>query len=56
MRAVGLLMTPMAHEKHHATLTRDFATNSGWSNPLVNRLFAIAIRRRWLTEAGLTPG
>ena len=56
MRAIGLLMTPAAHEKHHSTLTRDFATNCGWSNPLVNRLFAVAIRRRWLTEAGLTPG
>lgn len=55
MRQIGLLMTPQAHAKHHATLTRDFATNNGWSNPLVNTLFAIAIRRRWLTEAGLTP-
>jgi len=56
MRAAALLMTPAAHDRHHATLTRDFATNCGWSNPLVNRLFALAIRRRWLTEAGLTPG
>lgn len=55
MRLVGLLMTPAAHEKHHATLIRDFATNCGWSNPLVNLLFTLAIRRRWLTEAGLTP-
>jgi len=56
LRALGLLMTPAAHEKHHATLNRDFATNCGWSNPLVNRLFSVAISRRWLTEAGLTPG
>ena len=55
MRRVGLLMTPTAHAKHHATLTRDFATNCGWSNPLVNRLFALSLRRRWLTEDGLTP-
>lgn len=55
MRAVGLLMTPAAHDKHHDTLTRDFATNCGWSNPLVNQLFSVAIRRRWLTESGLTP-
>lgn len=55
MRALGLLMTPAAHAKHHATLTRDFATNCGWSNPLVNHLFAVAIRRRWLMEEGLTP-
>jgi len=55
LRAVGLLMTPTAHQKHHATLTRDFATNCGWSNPLVNQLFRLAIKRRWLTDAGLTP-
>jgi len=55
MRAIGLLMSPEAHQLHHDTLTRDFATNNGWSNPLINRLFAVAIRRRWLTENGLTP-
>jgi hypothetical protein len=55
MRATGLLMTPRAHQLHHDTLTRDFATNNGWSNPVINRLFDLAIRHRWLTEAGLTP-
>jgi len=55
MRRVGLLMTPQAHAIHHATLTQDFATNTGWSNPVVNRLFRLAMRRRWLTEAGLEP-
>jgi hypothetical protein len=55
MRATGLLMTPRAHQIHHDTLARDFATNNGWSNPLINRLFDLAIRRRWLTEAGLIP-
>lgn len=55
MRATGLLMTPRAHQIHHDTLARDFATNNGWSNPLINRLFNLAIRRRWLTEAGLIP-
>jgi len=55
MRAVRLLMTPEAHQLHHDTLARDFATNNGWSNPMINRLFAIAIHRRWLTDSGLTP-
>lgn len=55
MRATGLLMTPRAHQIHHDTLARDFATNNGWSNPLINRLFNLAIRRRWLTESGLIP-
>jgi hypothetical protein len=55
MRRVGLLMTPEAHALHHATLRRDFATNTGWSNPLVNSVFRTAIRRGWLDEAGLEP-
>ena len=55
MRRTGLLMTPEAHDLHHETLRRDFATNTGWSNPLVNLVFGIATRRGWLTEEGLEP-
>jgi hypothetical protein len=55
MRRTGLLMTPEAHALHHATLRQDFATNTGWSNPLVNALFRLATRRGWLNEAGLEP-
>ena len=55
MRRLGLLMTPEAHALHHASLRRDFATNTGWSNPLVNAVFRVATRRGWLTEAGLEP-
>jgi hypothetical protein len=55
MRRVGLLMMPEAHAVHHATLRQDFATNTGWSNPLVNVIFRLATRRGWLTEAGLEP-
>lgn len=55
MRKVGLLMTPEAHEVHHATLQRDFATNSGWSNPLVNRLFRFLRARGYLPDANLEP-
>jgi len=55
MRRIGLLMTPEAHALHHATLRRDFATNSGWSNPLVNAIFRVATSRGWLNEAGLEP-
>lgn len=55
MRGLKLLMTPEAHAVHHATLRRDFATNSGWSNPLVNLLFRFAMQRKWLDEAGLEP-
>src|SRR5205823_2243591 len=45
MRRVGLLMTPAAHAKHHATLQRDFSTNCGWANPVLNRLFNLLRRR-----------
>jgi len=55
MRRMRLLMTPEAHAIHHATLRRDFATNTGWSNPLVNAVFHIATARGWLNEAGLEP-
>lgn len=55
MRRLRLLMTPEAHALHHATLRRDFATNNGWSNPLVNLLFRLAMKRKWLDEAGLEP-
>lgn len=55
MRRANLLMTPEAHALHHATLRRDFATNTGWSNPLVNVVFRFAVNRGWLTEAGLEP-
>jgi len=55
MRRAGLLMTPEAHALHHETLRRDFATNTGWSNPLVNAIFHLAISRRWLDETGLEP-
>jgi hypothetical protein len=55
MRRAGLLMTPEAHAIHHATLRQDFATNTGWSNPLVNIVFRAALRGGWLDEAGLEP-
>ena len=55
LRRMRLLMTPQAHEKHHATLQRDFSTNCGWSTPLMNRLFAALRRRGKLGDDGLEP-
>jgi hypothetical protein len=55
MRRARLLMTPEAHKLHHDTLRRDFATNTGWSNPLVNAVFRLATRRGWLDATGLEP-
>jgi len=55
MRRLGLLMTPEAHQLHHDTLRQDFATNCGWSNPLVNRCFAELRQRGYLDDSGLEP-
>ncbi|WP_068076579.1 fatty acid desaturase CarF family protein [Novosphingobium lentum] len=55
LRGARLLMTPAAHQLHHDTLQRDFATNCGWSNPLINRLFAALRARGYLGDAGLEP-
>lgn len=56
LRKARLLMTPAAHQLHHDTLQRDFATNCGWSNPLINRLFKLLYQRGYLEDAGLVPG
>lgn len=56
MRKAGLLMTPQAHQLHHDTLQRDFATNCGWSNPLINAAFRFGRRRGYLRDEGLEPG
>jgi hypothetical protein len=55
LRRLGLLMTPAAHGLHHATLKRDFATNNGWSNPLLNPIFAALHARGMLRDDGLEP-
>lgn len=55
MRRMGLLMTPAAHQIHHDSLQRDFATNCGWSNPFINPVFRFLHRRGVLTDQGLEP-
>lgn len=55
MRRVGLLMTSEAHQLHHDTLRRDFSTNCGWSNPVVNVVFAVAYGRGYFVDVGLEP-
>ena len=55
MRNAHLLMTPAAHQLHHDSLRRDFATNSGWSNPVINRLFNALRARGYLDDEGLVP-
>ena len=55
MRHIGLLMTPAAHQLHHDTLQRDFATNCGWSNRVINALFRALRARGYLEDSGLEP-
>jgi len=54
-RRLRLLMTPADHAVHHASLTRDFATTSGWSNPLLNVIFRGLLGRGVFTAEGLVP-
>ena len=56
MRRLRLLMRPEDHRRHHETLTYDFSTINGWSNPVLNAVFRLAHRRGWLRDEGLTPG
>lgn len=56
MRRAHLLMTPAAHQRHHVSLQRDFATNCGWSNPVINAAFRALRSRGYLDDAGLVPG
>lgn len=55
MRRAGLLMTPEAHQLHQDTLRRDFSTNCGWSNGVVNWVFSCVHGRGYLMDAGLEP-
>jgi len=56
MRRLHLLITPAAHDIHHATLDRDFATINGWSNPALNIVFDALRRRGHFPSSGLEPG
>ena len=55
MRRVGLLMTPEAHQLHHDTLRRDFSTNCGWSNALLNGIFRAGRKNGLFADYGLEP-
>jgi hypothetical protein len=55
LRQIGLLMPPHAHVVHHATLACDFSTISGWSNPLVNKVFKACQRWGGFDRKGLEP-
>lgn len=55
LRKIGLLMTPAMHGVHHATLDRDFAVITGWTNPLINPLFRYLRRRGVLRDEWLEP-
>lgn len=55
MRRLRLLMTPTAHELHHKTLQRDFATINGWANPPLNFVFRALRQRGMMRDSGLEP-
>ncbi len=55
LRATGLLLTPRRHALHHATYDRRFCMVNGWADPLVDGIFRLLLRRRWIDPAGLIP-
>lgn len=55
MRRLRLLMRPQDHVLHHETLTRDFSTINGWSNPPLNLGFRLLRRIGRLRDDGLVP-
>ncbi len=55
MRRMGLLMRPQDHIRHHDTLTCDFSTINGWSNPALNVVFRSLRRRGHMPDDGLIP-
>ena len=55
LRQLGIVMTRRAHQLHHDSLTRDFGTINGWSNPLVNLWAKALLRMGILRSEGLEP-
>jgi hypothetical protein len=55
LRDWRLLMRPEDHVLHHATLTRDFSTITGWSNPALNVVFDTLRRSGRMRDEGLIP-
>lgn len=55
MRRARLLMRPEDHILHHETLTQDFSTINGWSNPALNRVFRALRKRGHMPDDGLVP-
>lgn len=46
LQALGILMRPEHHERHHATLDCNYGVINGWSDPLVNGTLRLARRVR----------
>jgi hypothetical protein len=55
LRRLRLLMRPDDHVLHHRTLTQDFSTITGWSNPALNVVFNALRRSGRMREDGLIP-
>lgn len=55
MRRMGLLMKNEDHLRHHETLTCDFSTINGWSNPALNMMFRALRERGYMPDEGLIP-
>lgn len=53
LQAVRLLLTEKTHQVHHDHPDRQFCLLNGWANPLVDRLFKLALSRGYFSPDGL---
>src|SRR5690606_27149331 len=53
LQACGLFLSPRKHHVHHENPDRQFCLLNGWANPLVDRIFAVVLRRGLLQPDGL---
>ncbi len=53
LQRCGLFLSPRKHQVHHEHPDRQFCLLNGWANPLIDRVFALVIRKGLLQPDGL---
>lgn len=51
LQRVGLFLRPEVHWRHHIEFETDFSSLNGWSDPLMNFIYAPIARRKKLMES-----
>ena len=50
LQILGLFLRPEVHWRHHINFETDFSSLNGWSDPLMNLIYAPIARRKKLRE------